>query len=71
MSPDGESSRVLLLTHRDPEGRNHSPGVDLPSACPVSCPLIPPFTLRGKTPILDSPHLLSACELWALKRGWG
>ncbi|KAF5922526.1 hypothetical protein HPG69_008286 [Diceros bicornis minor] len=38
---------------RDPEGQDHSPGIDLPSACPVACPLIPPVTLRGKTLISD------------------
>ncbi|KAL0600234.1 hypothetical protein AAY473_030111 [Plecturocebus cupreus] len=39
MSPDGESFPALWLTHRDPEGRDHSPGIGLTSACPASCPL--------------------------------
>lgn len=60
MSLVGESSPVPSLTHRDPEGQDHSPGIDLTSACPISCPLIPPFKLQGKTSIFLTSHLLPA-----------
>lgn len=49
----GECFPVQWPTHRDPEGQAHSPGVDLPSACPVSGPLLHPSTLPGKTVISD------------------
>lgn len=71
MSLAGESSPVPSLIHRDPEGQDHSPGIDLPSVYPISCPLIPPIKLQGKTSVGLTSHLLPSRQLQALKRGWG